>query len=98
MSNRDAVIHTKIGRDSLNRFLTVRSVADAAYSPEVSGKVRVKRSNVNWYVTTASASAIRIVYTLEADPGGSIPAWLVNSFVEKGPYESFKKLKVLLKQ
>jgi hypothetical protein len=44
-----------------------------------------------------SAKSIHIVYTFEADPGGSIPAWMVNSFADKGPFESFKKLGQLLK-
>ena len=98
MSNRDAVIHTIIKRDSLDRFLSIHSVADAAYAPEKSGKVRVKSSDVTWYVSKASPTSIHVVYTLAADPGGSVPAWLVNSFVEKGPYESFKKLRDLVEQ
>lgn len=97
INNRDAVMHTTFNKDSLNRFLRVHSVADAGYSPERNGKVRVKRSQVTWYVTMPSANTIHVIYTLEADPGGNVPAWLVNSFVEKGPYESFKKLKALLK-
>jgi hypothetical protein len=44
-----------------------------------------------------SSTSINIVYTFDADPGGSLPAWLVNMFADKGPYESFKKLSVLLK-
>jgi len=92
------VIHTTIRPDSLNRSLTINSVAEASYSPEQDGKVRVKRSRVNWHVTMPKPSTIHVIYTLEADPGGSVPAWLVNSFVEKGPYESFKKLKTLLIQ
>jgi hypothetical protein len=38
------------------------------------------------------------VYTFETDPGGNVPAWLVNSFADKGPFESFKKLGELLKK
>lgn len=97
INNRDAVMHTTIKKDSLNRFLRVHSVSDAGYSPQRDGKVRVKHSKVAWYVTMPTATTLHVIYTLEADPGGSVPAWLVNSFVEKGPYESFKKLKALLK-
>lgn len=98
MSNRDAVMHTTIIRDSLNRFLKITSVNDAGLVAEKSGKVRVRYSNINWYVTMPSPQSMHIVYTFEADPGGSIPAWIVNSFADKGPYESFKKLGELLKQ
>jgi hypothetical protein len=97
MSNRDAVMHTTITRDSLNRFIRINSVNHKGLVIEKPGKVRVPYSNINWYVTMPSAKSIHIVYTFEADPGGSIPAWMVNSFADKGPFESFKKLGQLLK-
>jgi hypothetical protein len=44
-----------------------------------------------------TAKTIQIMYTFEANPGGSVPAWLVNSFADKGPFESFKKLENILR-
>jgi hypothetical protein len=41
---------------------------------------------------------VNVEYTLFADPGGSVPAWLINLFITKGPMESFKKLKEHLAQ
>jgi len=98
MSNRDAVVHFKINRDSLNRFVKITATGEPNFIPEKSGKVRVPKSLINWYVTMPSSNAISIVYTFEAEPGGSLPAWLVNMFADKGPYESFKKLSEILKQ
>jgi START domain len=97
MSNRDAVIHLTMNLDSLNRFLKITGTGVPNFIPEKSGKVRVPRSSVNWYVTMPSSTSIKIVYTFDADPGGTLPAWLVNMFADKGPYESFKKLSALLK-
>ena len=97
MSNRDAVVHLMMNRDSLNRFLKITATGVPNFIAEKSGKVRVPRSSVSWYVTMPSSTSISIVYTFEADPGGSMPAWLVNMFADKGPYESFKKLSTLLK-
>lgn len=98
MDNRDAVMHTRITRDSLNRFLRINSSAAPDFIPKKSGKVRITRSDINWYVTRPSNNTIHIIYTFETDPGGSAPAWLVNSFADKGPYESFKNLAALLKK
>jgi hypothetical protein len=98
LDNRDAVMHTTITKDSLNRFLKINSIAVPNYTGQKSGKVRIKKSNINWYVTQLSANAIQIVYTFETDPGGNVPAWLVNSFADKGPHESFKKLGELLRK
>ena len=98
MTNRDAIVHLKMDKDSLNRFLKISAVSVPGYAPEKSGMVRVPRSNISWYVTMPSAKTISIVYIFDAEPGGSLPAWVVNMFTDKGPYESFKKLSELLKR
>jgi hypothetical protein len=98
MSNRDAVVHLRIMKDSLQRFVKVSAVSEPLLIPERNDKVRIPRSNVNWHVTMPTKNTIAIIYTFEADPGGNLPAWVVNSFADKGPYESFKKLSDLLRK
>jgi len=98
MSNRDAVVHLKMDRDSLDRFLNILSVSVPDYISEKSGKVRVTRSTISWKVTMPTTNTISIIYIFEAEPGGSIPAWVANTFADKGPYETFKKLGEILKQ
>ena len=98
MSNRDAIVHLKMDRDSLNQVLKITSTSVPDYISEKSGKVRVTRSTISWNVTMPTTKTINIVYIFEAEPGGSIPAWVANAFVDKGPYETFKKLGEILKQ
>jgi hypothetical protein len=98
MANRDAILHMKMTKDSLNRFLKISVAGIPNYLPEKTGIVRVPKSVISWYVTMPTANTIHIIYQFEANPGGSLPAWLVNSFADKGPFESFKKLAVLLKK
>lgn len=97
LQNRDAVVHIKFIRDSLDRYLKIAAEGVPDYLPAVSGKVRVPRSANSWYVTAPTPGKLHIVYIFEADPGGSLPGWLVNALVDKGPYESFKKLSDQLK-
>ena len=97
MSNRDAVVHLRIMKDSLHRFLKITSNNENRFVPKKEDNVRIVYSYVNWYVTMPTPKTISIVYTFEADPGGSLPSWLANSFADKGPYESFKKLSEILK-
>jgi hypothetical protein len=98
MTNRDAVVHLRVMKDSLQRFVKISAVSEPLFIPERDNKVRIPRSNVNWYVTMPTKNTITIIYTFEADPGGNLPSWVVNSFADKGPYESFKKLSELLKK
>jgi hypothetical protein len=98
VSNRDAIVHLAMDKDSLNRFLKVTATGVPAYQPEKSGKVRVTKLNLSWYVTMPTSNTIHIIYTFEAEPGGSLPAWIANLFADKGPFETFKKLAEILKQ
>jgi hypothetical protein len=98
MQNRDAVVHIKFQKDNANHSLNIIAVGEPGYLSSVSGKVRVPRSANTWEVTVPEANKLHIIYIFEADPGGSLPSWLVNSFVNKGPYESFKKLAEILKK
>lgn len=98
MANRDAIEHLKITRDSLDRFLKITAQSESDYVPEKNGKVRVPHSAINWYVTSTEKNKIRIEYIFQAEPGGNIPAWIVNMFADKGPIESFKKLADILKK
>jgi len=98
MTNRDAIEHLKISRDSLDRFLKITVQSEPNYIPEKNGKVRVPHSAISWYVTSTGKNKISIEYIFQAEPGGSIPAWIVNMFADKGPIESFKKLADILKK
>jgi len=98
LQNRDAVVHIKFTKDSLNRFLQIIAIGEPDYCPVTSGKVRVPKSANSWMVTAPAPNKLHIVYVFEADPGGSLPAWLVNALVDKGPFESFRKLAEQLKK
>jgi hypothetical protein len=98
MSNRDAVVHLKMNKDSVNHILHVTAVSVPNLIAEKSGKVRVARTSINWNVSMLASKRINITYIFEVEPGGSLPAWLTNMFADKGPYESFKKLAEILKR
>jgi hypothetical protein len=97
VSNRDFICHLIATQDAETKIVTIDGPVVPDYMPEKSGLVRVRHSYGKWIISPGEHSnTIKVEYTLEADPGGSLPAWLVNLFVTKGPMESFKKLKVQL--
>ncbi|HEV7331536.1 MAG TPA: START domain-containing protein [Flavisolibacter sp.] len=98
IQNRDAVVHIKFFKDTVNRTLKIVAVGVPDYIASINGKIRVPRSANTWHVTMASPNKLDVSYVFEADPGGSLPAVLVNALVDKGPYESFKKLAEQLKK
>jgi hypothetical protein len=98
LTNRDAIIHLKINTDSLPRFLTISGKGEPDFLSRISNKVRVPHFKANWKVTMPTSNTIHITYVLEIDPGGNIPAWVSNSFADKGPYETFLNISEHLKR
>jgi hypothetical protein len=92
LTNRDVVVDLMITQDP-TKVLTVKAVAVKGYVEQNKNKVRVPLSVVNWTVTPLSKSVLKIDYVAQADPGGAIPAWVVNMFITKGPFETFKSLR-----
>lgn len=91
-SNRDYVAHFTINKRSDDLY-TVDSHAEPEHMPEKPGFVRVRQSAAHWNISKVSENELKIVYTFSFDPGGALPAWLVNMFVAKGPIHTFQKLR-----
>lgn len=98
LSNRDVIIHMRIKTDSLPRFLSISGFDEPDLFPKIPGNVRVPHYKANWKVTMPNAQTLQVSYILEIDPGGSIPAWIANSFADKGPYETFSNIADQLKK
>jgi START domain len=96
-SNRDLAVHLRIMQDAASKVMTIQADGVPDYIPPKKDIVRVPFSKEKWTVTPLDKSTIRIEYEVEIDPGASAPAWLVNSFSTKGPYETFKNLSEKIK-
>lgn len=92
-ANRDYFADLKISINAANHSMNVVSVGMKDYQPEKKDLVRVPMSRGSWSVITTSTGKIHLQYILEIDPGGAIPAWLMNSFASKAPLETFSNLK-----
>lgn len=92
-TDRDLYAHCKItfNRDTHSFKLIAEAIKD--YAPEKKDIVRIVLSKGTWNVSTISNKMIHVEYILELDPGGTVPAWLLNLFSTKGPLETFASLK-----
>jgi hypothetical protein len=97
-SNRDFIAHLITVQDPQTKVVTVYGPTAPDLVPVKEGIVRVRKSEGKWVLTPAGRHTVKILYTLHVDPGGNIPAWLVNMFATKGPYESFRGLKLQLQK
>ncbi|MCF0062917.1 START domain-containing protein [Dyadobacter chenwenxiniae] len=96
LSNRDFVAHIRVSQDKVTKVVTVDAPAVPGFVAQKEGIVRISHSEGYWTIKPLSAEKISIVYTLQVDPGGDIPAWVVNTFSAQGPLHSFRKMKLEL--
>ena len=93
LSNREVVMHLKITQDPMTKVMIFETTSVPGFIPENDDLVRVKRSHVKWVVTPISNNELKVDYSFEADPGGSIPSWIINLSLAEGPYQTFRNIK-----
>ncbi len=98
VSNRDFIVDLKVTQDEKTKIVTVIGYNKPAYLPVYKNIVRIQQSYSKWVIYPMPNAQVRIEYVLQADPGGSVPAWLINMFATKGPFETFKKLREQVKK
>jgi len=94
-SDRDFVVNVKQTQDPKTKIITIVSTGNPTYIPNKDGFVRITLFNAKWTLIPLKDGLVEIDYQLLVDPGGSLPAWLVNLAVVDGPFETmvgFKKM------
>jgi START domain len=98
VNDRDFIAHLIVSQDAATKVVTIDAPCVADMVPVKPDIVRIANSKGKWVLSPVNKGRVKIVYTLHADPGGSLPAWLTNLFVTKGPSQSFRKLKAHLQK
>ena len=70
--------------------------AGEAITKENEGMVRIVNGFGYWKLTDDGKGVTHVVYSFYADPGGNLPAGVVNMFVEKSPYKTLSNLKKIV--
>jgi len=96
--DRDFVAHLKASQDPVTKVVTIDGPIANNMVPVKNNIVRISDSNGKWVITPIGNDRIKVEYTLHADPGGDLPAWIINMFATEGPMQIFKNLKQQLQK
>lgn len=88
VSDRDVAAHFKVEQDSSTRIVSVNSTGIPDYIPDKEGRVRVQHFQSNYKLTPLDSGMVKVEFELYVDPGGSVPAWLINSNIVLAPYNT----------
>lgn len=94
--NRDGIYANIFSWNPEKSELEVRIEMRDDYMELNSGMVRVKGSG-KWLVSLLPNNKLEVTLQMQMDPGGGIPAWLSNLFIEDSPYHTLKNLREKIK-
>lgn len=95
-SDRDIVAINKVYQNPQTKEVVSEDFSNWKSIPEKKDIVRIKDFYAKWtFIPTANG--VKGTYVFHSDPGGELPAAVVNLFIDEGPVNSIKGLKRMLK-
>ena len=95
-NKRDIISHITVYWSENKDTVNITSLGTPDYIPEQTGVLRVQKSGGIWHIYQKDERTIKVEETFNADPGGSVPCWVVNIFAIEGLYKTLSNLKEYL--
>lgn len=93
VDNRDFVVEVKVEQDPKTKIVTQNVTCIPNYIPKTAGCVRITEFKASWTLIPLKNGIVEADYQLMVNPGGAIPAWIVNLAVVDGPFETALNMK-----
>ncbi len=95
LSDRDVAIRTKITQNKESKIVESVSISDPYATPELKDVVRIRNFHSQW-TFTPKTNYVDAEYVFSSDPGGNLPAWLINMALDEGPLKTINGLKSII--
>ncbi|MEW5676681.1 START domain-containing protein [Flavobacterium enshiense] len=91
IQDRDHVSKVTLTKKTNEQIITIFPMNNLVKEKE--GIVRLTNFKGFWYLKKISEKQTLVVQQIYGNPGGSIPAFMVNMIVTRGPYDTFRELR-----
>jgi len=98
LSNRDFIARSRLTQDPDTRTVFIDVTGAPDYLPKNKGTVRIETLQIHYELTPLPNGQVDMIYELKSEPGGALPAWLVNLAIDKGPTETILGMRRMLNQ
>jgi hypothetical protein len=95
-NNRDLVARMRCVNDSTNTGIRFIYRGQPDYLPPTDGIMRVPSSASEFHVVSIGPERLHVIFYSTVDPGGQVPAWMINLVGCEGPFISFTRLRARL--
>jgi hypothetical protein len=96
VEDRDLIVEFKIV-EATNSKILIKTGTLPNYVNEKPGIVRVKQFVGTWELNKINDNETLVITQCHTEPGGNIPAWIINYMIIAGPYETLENMKKMLK-
>ena len=96
VKDRDSVVRSEI-RQLDDGVVEIHFASVEGVVPKQKNYERVQNVKGGWRFTPLKGGRTRVEYEVMVDPGGKIPAWLVNRFALDVPYNTVKSMHQVVK-
>lgn len=99
ISDRDVVVEAQVQFWADKKQIRIDAWnVEHKLMPEVDGAVRMPKVLLSWILVQKDENTTEVTYEVQADPGGSIPKWLVNLASKNLPLRSIENLRKQVKK
>ena len=91
--DRDVVLDYTVDTDDDKDITYIYMKENLTAKGEVDGFVRMKKASGHYKLTSIGQNKTKVEYQFLADPGGSLPSWLINMFIVDGPYDALQAIR-----
>ncbi|MBC8319337.1 MAG: hypothetical protein H8E34_01305 [Bacteroidetes bacterium] len=92
VTDRDFITDVTLKQNNIDYSITILSVAMPDFLPDKEDCVRIPYIISQWTLNPLKDGQVHVSLEIEVDIGGTIPAWLVNLAVTKGPLSTMNGL------
>ncbi|TAE48462.1 MAG: lipid-binding protein [Bacteroidetes bacterium] len=93
LEKRDVVIHAHLTQDPVTKVVVITATGIQDYYPLKEGVIRVPELRGKWVIKPIGPNRVYVENYIFTNPGGDLPAWLVNLAITEGPTRSIQNLK-----
>lgn len=89
--DRDLIVDFKIAEQT-DKKIYIKTSTLPKYIAEKPKIVRVQIFSGSWELVKISESETLVTTTCYSEPGGTVPSWLINTFILTGPYNTMLRM------
>ena len=92
--DRDIILNAKVLERTRDKTV-IRYESRPDFLPEKDKIIRIRLAKGEWILTAVGEQQAHVEYGMLLDPGGQLPAWIVNLFIVDGPFQTLTNLQEL---